>query len=259
MLRSAAEPDAPATIDAIEARNAPRPRRVRPSSLLLFVAARPLPQASRQLSEAGWRCLWMPDPAQAIAVAALARVDALVVDLATLGGAGARWLTRLRRSLHCPIVAVGIAGGEADEIRALDLGADAYQRLPLSPRRLQAQVAAVLRLRHAADHGSPPAVPAAALPRWRVDRIDNRLLGPDLALDLTDAQGALLHCLLDAAGRVVPRAALAAALPRGDAVRARSIDVYVHRLRRRLHQVTRLGIEIEACRGRGYRLVTAPA
>jgi DNA-binding response OmpR family regulator len=199
----------------------------------------------------------MPGPAQAVAAAALARFDGLVLDLAALGTTPAAWVTRLRRSLQCPIVALGSAGGEAGAIRALDLGADAFLPCPLSPRRLQAQIAALLRLRHAAGHAPRPDALAPALPGWRVDRIDNRLLCGDLALDLTDAQSALLQCLLAAAGRVVPRTDLAAALPRGEAVQARSVDVYVHRLRRRLQQVPGLALKIEACRGRGYR-ITAP-
>jgi DNA-binding response OmpR family regulator len=73
---------------------------------------------------------------------------------------------------------------------------------------------------------------------------------------LTEVQSALLQCLIEAQGLIVPRARLAAALPNRHEIGARSVDVYIHRLRQRLRGEGVEAFAIQAVRGRGYRLAT---
>jgi DNA-binding response OmpR family regulator len=87
-----------------------------------------------------------------------------------------------------------------------------------------------------------------------VDRIGNRLLHRNGAIALTELQGSLLECLLDAQGSIVARERLLAALPPGKATHARNVDVYIHRLRKRLLDAGAIELSIEAVRGRGYVL-----
>lgn len=90
---------------------------------------------------------------------------------------------------------------------------------------------------------------------WQLDRVANRLFVDGRGIALTEVQAALLQCLAEARGRIVPRARLAQALPRGAGLSARSVDVYIHRPRTRL-QRDGLGtwLAIEAVRCRGYVL-----
>lgn len=80
-----------------------------------------------------------------------------------------------------------------------------------------------------------------------------RLTGPTLrtargTVALSPSEATLVAVLL-AAGTLVPRSALAAALP--GATAARAVDDVVHRLRRRLRPV---GFDVFSVRGRGFML-----
>ncbi len=233
-------------------------RALAPSRLVLFVGAPPRPDVTALLAADGMRCLSLASPAAALDAARLARFDAVVLHAAALGAAQAHELAQLRMALGCPLLVWAGPDDEVDEITALEQGADAWLPQPMAPRRLRAHLLALLR-----SHAPAPEV-AADEPlqcRWRVDRVHNRLHGATpRPVALTEVQAALLQCLVDADGRVVPRARLAEALvpSHGHALQARSIDVYVHRLRSRLREAAAAGYELEAVRGRGYRLC-APA
>lgn len=226
-------------------------------ALVLFVGAacRPGPAVCESLAHEGMRCLWLGGREQALRAARAARFDAVVVDASSLPGRGGAALAQLRGAVHCPVVMLADRGDEIDEILALELGADAYLQRPLSPRRLRAHLSVLIRWRQpaAVDHGvidSPPADDT----QWQLDRIGNRLVRGGACVALTEVQAAFVQCLQSAEGRIVPRARLAAALPNGHPVHARSIDVYMHRLRKRLHDGGVFDLSIEAVRGRGYVL-----
>jgi DNA-binding response OmpR family regulator len=236
--------------------DAPRAREAA-ATLALFVGSdcRPGQAEFEILGREGMRCLWVADGDEALRAARLARFDALVIDARALGPRRGVTLTRLRLVFDCPLVVVADRHDEVDEIMLLELGADAYLERPLAPRRLAAHLGGLGRLRRRSGGSEPAPLPApAAGDAWRLDRIANRLVGAEGEVRLTELQCALLQCLHDAAGRVVARAALADALPLGRGVHARSIDVYMHRLRHRLAAAAVPGWTIETVRGRGYRL-----
>jgi two-component system, OmpR family, response regulator len=229
------------------------------AALVLFVGAacRPGPAVCASLVQQGMRCLWLRGPQQAAQAARSAQFDAVVVDASSMPARGGAALAQLRSAVQCPVLMLGEHGNEVDEILALELGADAYLQQPLAPRRLRAHLSALIRWqRPAAIAPTPLRVPAADGGHWQLDRIGNRLVRGSVCVALTEVQSAFLQCLFEAAGRIVPRSRLAAALPNGHAVQARSIDVYVHRLRKRLHGAGVFDLLIEATRGRGYTLRT---
>lgn len=234
------------------------PRMAAPASLVLFVGTPPPSPLCDLLAQDGMRSLWLAGPAQALHAASLARFDALVIDASLLGSRAATWLGELRARLACPLLLVAERADEIDEILALELGADAYLARPLAARRLRAHLAALMRLRQPpADHrhrAAGAARRATAGSGWQVDCVANRLLVAGRSHELTEVQSGLLRCLTEAQGRIVPRAALAAALPGGAGLSARSVDVYIHRLRRRLTDAGVDRLAIEAVRGRGYTL-----
>ena len=252
--------------DAMPRVGQPTPARAAvPASLVLFVGTPPPSRVCELLAHDGMRSLCLAGPAQALRAAALARFDALVIDAATLGSRAALWLADLHAQLRCPLMVVAEHADEVDEIVALELGADAYLARPLGARRLRAHLAALMRLRRPMPS---PGDDAAAWPvamladagikgtaGWQLDRVANRLWidGRDIAL--TEVQCSLLQCLIEARGRIVPRARLAEALPHGHGLSARSVDVYIHRLRARLRgEALARRLAIEAVRGRGYAL-----
>ena len=251
---------APATADPAaapwRAAVAPRPT----AALVLFVGAacRPSPAVCESLAHEGMRCLWLGGQDEAARAARSAQFDAVVVDASSLPARGGAALAQLRAAVRCPVVMLAERGDEIDEILALELGADAYLQRPLSPRRLRAHLSVLIRRRRPAVAQDGPIDPPNTIDgrQWQVDRVGNRLMRGSVSVALTEVQCAFLQCLFEAEGRIVPRARLAAALPNGHAVHARSIDVYVHRLRKRLHGAGVFDLLIEATRGRGYTLRT---
>lgn len=233
-----------------------------PASLVLFVGAGFQPAAALcdLLARDGMRCLWLAGPGPALRAARMARFDAVVIDAAALGGRGAAMLAELNAALRCPLIVVANQADEVDEIVALELGADAYLARPLAPRRLRAHLGALMRVRapREARELEPDAAidPPTRVAGWQLDRIGNRLLRDGVGVALTDVQCALLQCLFEAHGCIVPRAQLAASLPNRRDVHMRSVDVYIHRLRQRLRDAGLDALRIEAIRGRGYLLAS---
>jgi two-component system OmpR family response regulator len=235
------------------------PARQAASALVLFVGSgcRPAAAQNEMLARDGVRSLWLPTLDRALEAALGAQLDAMVLDAPVLGPHRAAALADARVALPCPIVMLADEADEIDEIMALELGADAYLLRPVSPRRLRAYLSALMRLHRTALAKSGDAPGAASdtdAAGWRVDRLRNRLLGGSTEVALTEAQSAFLQCLLESPGRIVPRERLIAALPLGQRVHARSIDVYIHRLRKRLQACGVFEILIEAIRSRGYVL-----
>lgn len=225
--------------------------------LLLFVGPdlRPDDALGTALARSGWRCVWLAGSEPALRAAAHAHFDALVVQAEATGGPPSRQIEALRQALACPVLVVAPCADEVDEIIALELGADAYLSGALAPRRLRAHLQALMRRGDEVAAADEPA--ALRLGRWTLDRAQQRLDSDERRVPLTELQCALLQCLGEQAGRVVPRAALAEAVGGDRALHVRSVDVYVARLRRRLREQRVHDLAIEGVRGRGYTLSLA--
>jgi DNA-binding response OmpR family regulator len=223
------------------------------ASLVLFVGEtlRPGPALAAMLAREGMRSLWLAGPDQAVQAARLAHFDAVLLEGGTVEGSGAAAIALVREALACPLVVVADHADEIDEIVALELGADLFLARPLADRRLRAHLAALLRRQPA-----PPA--QAAVPQWQLDFGSGRLACGERQVALTEVQSRLLQRLMQSRGHLVERAELVAALPQGTRLHERSLDVYVHRLRRRLKSQAVQGLAIEVVRGRGW-VLAAPA
>jgi len=231
-------------------------RRAPPARLVLFVgeAIRPDAELAALLARDGIRALTLAGVPQALRTAPLARFDAALLDGALVDGPASRAIGALGEALGCPLVVVGERADEVDEIVALELGADVWLPRPVAPRRLRAHLAALLRPRRAAVRA--PAPPAPALAGWTLDPLRGRLRhAAGREIELTPVQTNLLQCLFEAPGQLVQRARLMAALPHGERLSTRSVDVYVHRLRQRLAEQGVHELSVQALRGRGYTLV----
>ncbi len=244
------------------------------AQLLLFVgeAIRPDAALVALLAREGLRCLSLPGAEQAVRAAALARFDAVLVDAALVDGRAARAIEALASSHCCPIVVLAEEADEVDEIVALELGADLYLARPLAPRRLRAHLGALLRRRALAgtraatagpagpEGGGANAVgPATTLQAagWTLESAQLRLLRGGRSVRLTLAQTALLRRLMVAGDAIVSTEDLLAALPHASKLHARSLRVYVHRLRQRLRDEGVSELQLEAVRGSGYALALA--
>ena len=229
-----------------------------PTHLVLMVAHQRAPQRSLVdcLAQRGLRCIWV-DGLQAVdRVADQVVPDAVVYDAQADSAPLPAALAQLRQWFAGSLLVLDGTPDEVDEILALELGADGLLAHPVNPRRLRARLEALLR-RHAGGTAPVPAGDAEPdLPSgWHLDAVHNRLQRGTQSVSLTGGQAHLLRCLALHAGRVVPRAELhdQVCAPESD-LRARSIDVYVHRLRQRLLAAGVHDLSVEAVRGRGFVL-----
>ncbi len=228
------------------------------ASLVLFVGAKVRPDAALEalLARDGMRCLWLGAIEQATQAAQLAVFDAAVLDATLADSAASPGLSQLRTLLGCPLMLVAPQADEVDEIVALELGADAFIAHPLAPRRLRAHLRALLRGRRSAAAATPEALAPtqARFDGWALERHSGVLSGHGRRIELTPVQARLLQGLMDAAGLPVPRPALMAALPRSAGLAARSVDVYISRLRQRLEFEGVQRLRVHMVRGCGYAL-----
>jgi two-component system, OmpR family, response regulator len=233
-----------------------------PASLILVIGAALAPvAAAADLRAAGVRCVCVATPEQGLDAAPSVRFDSVVLHANGLAGLASAWLSRLRESLSCPIVLVADQADEIDEILALEMGADAFLVRPLSPRRLRAHLARLTQQWHASlcsGRAAAQARAAAAAPlalgRWKVDRARSRLCCGSTTVQLAEGQMALLLCLAEARGAIVPRRQLHGTLNSRQELADRSVDVYVSRLRRLLQRCRVTDIDVLTVRGRGYAL-----
>lgn len=229
-----------------------------PHSLVLFIGfgLRPDRELVDTLARAGLRGLWLAAPPQGLLAAAHARFDAVVLRVSEPMASVARRFDLWRTTLRCPLLVVSESADEVDEIIALELGADGYLGGPLAPRRLRAHLQMLLRRAQAAGKADERAgdESLSTVAGWALDRGRNRLLRDDRHVDLTEMQAGLMQVFMQEQGRVVARSRLLESIARGRELHARSVDVYVARLRARLRDERVDELEIEGVRGRGYLL-----
>ena len=124
--------------------------------------------------------------------------DLVLTDLAMPGTDGFELIARLRRSGRTPILVLSVRGGDADKIRALDLGADDFVVKPFSVPELLARVRAQLR-RHADGAGAA----VLEFPGLTLDRERRRVTVEGAEIRLTPTELAILELLASHAGKPV--------------------------------------------------------
>ena len=173
--------------------------------------------------------------------------DLVVLDLALPKVDGLDVLRRMRdRRIRTPVLVLTARDTLEDRVVGLDSGADDYMTKPFDLPEFEARVRALIRRAHGGgtlelSHG-----------RLRLDVAARRLFYDDQAIELPARELALIELLLARQGRVVSKEQMIDHLfGFGDDVGTNAIEVYVHRVRRKLEP---LGIEIRTVRGMGYLL-----
>ena len=173
--------------------------------------------------------------------------DLLILDLGLPRMHGLEVLKRLRaRGSALPVLVLTAADSVEERVRGLDLGADDYMAKPFSLQELEARVRALTRrglgtTTNLLRHG-----PLTYDPVGRTASIDG------MAVELSGRELGLLEVLLQRAGRMVSKDQLVEHLCGwGEEVSNNAIEVYVHRLRKKIEQGP---IRIATVRGLGYCL-----
>jgi len=163
---------------------------------------------------------------------------------------------RLRESSDIPVILVTARAGEEDKLEGLDLGADDYLAKPFSPRELVARVRAVLRRSPAEPQQGPPIERAGV----RLDPAKHEVRVGGQPAALTPKEFRLLHTLMRSPGRAFTRDELVErALGRDYEGLARTIDVHVRNLRRKIEVDPSVPRRVETVPGVGYRFTDRDA
>jgi two-component system OmpR family response regulator len=202
---------------------------------------------TRTLRQSGYAVDWVKNGAEADNALESDDFDLLILDIGLPKKSGLDVLKRLRsRDSRLPVLILTALDGVNDRVRGLDAGADDYLAKPFDLSELEARVRALVRRGMA---GGPTLLRHGALSYDQVGRIA-RLNGE--ALELSAREVSLLEIFLQRAGRLVSKDQLVSHVCEwGEEVSPNAIEVYVHRLRKKLEPG---GVRIVTVRGLGYSL-----
>ena len=202
---------------------------------------------TRALNQSAYAVDLVADGEAANDALATTAYDLVVLDIALPKVDGLAVLRRLRdRRLQTPVLILTARDTLDDRVLGLDSGADDYMTKPFDLPEFEARVRALIRRGHSA--------PGASLThgRVRLDVAARRLFHDDEPIEMSARELALTELFLARQGRVVSKEQMIDHLfGFGDDVGSNAIEVYVHRVRRKLEP---LGIEIRTVRGMGYLL-----
>lgn len=173
--------------------------------------------------------------------------DLLILDLGLPRLSGLEVLSKLRaRNSRLPVLILTAADSVEQRVKGLDLGADDYMAKPFSLSELEARVRALAR------RGAGGGATVLRHGRLQFDQTGRVAVVDDQTLDLSAREVSLLEILLTRSGRMVSKNQIVDHLCEwGEEVSSNAIEVYVHRLRKKLEPS---GVRIATVRGLGYCL-----
>jgi len=204
----------------------------------------------RYLVEQGFRVTTAQDAARARAHMTAFDFDLLVLDIMMPGETGLELTRALRQTNDVPVLLLTAMGETEDRIAGLDSGADDYLAKPFEPRELILRVKAILRR---AQQGTATPADEITFGEFHFDLSRGELRNGDEFVRLTAAEVSLLKALALQPGVPVSREALTEENP--IIGNARTIDVQMTRLRRKIEINPKYPRYLQTVRGTGYVLL----
>ncbi len=176
--------------------------------------------------------------------------DLIILDIGLPEMDGFETCRRIRQRSEVPVLFLTARDDEIDRIVGLELGADDYVTKPFSPRELVARVRAILKRSSPAQAGSA-VLQQGGLSLDPATRICRAGSGE---IPLTATEFRLLACLMEAAGRLIPREELTAAIwGARSRISGRTLDSHLRNLRQKL-AAAGLSEVIDTRHGQGFRM-----
>ena len=203
------------------------------------------------LSRAGYTVDWSHDGHEADIALHDQIYEAVILDLGLPRIDGFEVLKRMRsRKITAPVIILTARDDLDDRVRGLDLGADDYLTKPFKLPELEARLRAQIRRNNALLGSSIEYGPLV------LNIKDRMLTANGEQMLLSPRELGVLEMLLLRVGRVVSKDSIVEALCKWDeGVGNNAIEVYIHRLRKKLEP---LGINVLTICGLGYLLQKAP-
>jgi two-component system, OmpR family, KDP operon response regulator KdpE len=201
------------------------------------------------LRGAGYEVTTAATAKDALAAAAIANPEAVILDLVLPDGRGTDVARELRRWSSAPIILLSAVGDEQEKVAALDAGADDYVTKPFGMDELLARLRAALR------RAAPSTEPVLTIGDLTID-LEKRSVsvdGRDVAL--TPNEFELLRYLAQNEGKLLTHRAILREVW-GHAYEREShyLHVYVSQLRRKIEADPARPRYILTEPGAGYRL-----
>jgi two-component system OmpR family response regulator len=202
---------------------------------------------SRSLGDSSYAVDWAKDGAKADHLLSQTDYDAIILDLGLPKLDGLEVLRRLRRrNTRTPVIILTARDDVEDRVAGLDLGADDYLAKPFDLTELEARLRALIRRSHDGADG------VMEFGNLRYDMNGQRVFIAGEPVDLSAREIGVFQILALRAGRVVSKEQLLDHLcGYGEEVFPNAVEVYVHRLRKKLESSR---VTIRTIRGLGYLL-----
>ena len=210
---------------------------------------------SRSLRQGGYAVDWAPNGIDADAALLAVSYDLLILDLGLPKLSGLDVLKRLRaRKSQLPVLILTALDGTGDRVKGLDLGADDYMIKPFELAELEARVKALLRR----TVGNEALVHRCG--QLSFDTVARMFTYCGEPLALTPREHAVLEALISRPGRALSKEKLFQdVFALDDDANLDAIELYIHRVRKKLDKRPDGGAAIATLRGIGYLLQERPA
>ena len=171
--------------------------------------------------------------------------DLLVLDVMMPGETGLELVRSLRAAADgVPVLILSALADSSDRINGLSSGSDDYLAKPFEPAELLLRIQSILRRRPRATASEARFGPCT----FNAER--GELRRGDELVRLTSRERDLMRLFVHKAGQTLSREDLAQAPTEG----ARSIDVQINRLRRKIEDDPSCPVYLQTVRGAGYIL-----
>lgn len=197
------------------------------------------------LRQAGFAVDWVKDGLAADIALTAEVFDMVVLDLGLPKLSGMEVLQRLRsRGQSLPVLILTALDSTADKIAGLDAGADDYLVKPIDLDELAARIRALVR------RSAGRAQPVLRHRGVTLDPASHAVTVDNLPIELSAREFAVLHALLENAGRIMTRIQLEGSIYGWrDEPDSNALEVHIHHLRKKLGSDF-----IKTLRGVGYMI-----
>ncbi|WP_295754938.1 response regulator [Undibacterium sp.] len=174
----------------------------------------------------------------------------VILDLTLPKMDGLDVLKRLRaRGSKTPVLILTARGGLNEKVQGLNLGADDYLAKPFELAELEARVKALLRR----SQGNEAVTLVCG--ELSFDTVARQFFYSENLMSLTPREHAVLEALITRRGQAVSKEKLFnEVFALDDDANLDAIEIYIHRLRKKLEQVSSGAVAITTLRGIGYLL-----